>query len=139
MHSGRWLSKNTRRSEDSRADQTRRYDIVEPLTPQPSDVVIQKTKPSAFFGTPLLPYLIDLGVDTLICCGTSTSGCVRSTVVDAFSNNLRVIVVEDATFDRVQTSHQLNLFDMDQKYADVMPFAEVRDHLDGVTAMGTAR
>jgi maleamate amidohydrolase len=135
VYSGRWIGKNTRRGEDRLADRSRVYDIVEPLTPQPSDIVIRKTKPSALFGTPLLSYLIDLGVDTLICCGTSTSGCVRSTVLDAFSNNLRVIVIEDGTFDRVESSHQMNLFDMDQKYADVVAGTEVIQYFGDIGAM----
>jgi hypothetical protein len=31
--------------------------------------------------------------------------------------------------DRSETSHQVNLFDLDMKYADVLPLAEVVDHL----------
>lgn len=120
LYSGRWAQKNTRRSEDSEEKKRRGYDIVDAISPQDGDIVIRKTKPSAFFGTPLLSYLIELGTDTLICCGTSTSGCVRATVVDAFSNNFRVGVVQDATFDRTQSSHALNLYDMAQKYADVI-------------------
>lgn len=86
--------------------------------------MILKTKPSAFFGTPLLSFLIDLKVDTLMVCGVSTSGCVRATVIDAFSNNLRVQVIEDGCFDRLETSHAINLCDMNAKYADVIPSTE---------------
>jgi isochorismate hydrolase len=57
-------------------------------------------------------------------CGVSTSGCVRATVVDAFSNNLRVQVIEDACFDRSQASHAVNLADLNAKYADVIPSAD---------------
>ena len=61
--------------------------------------------------------------------GTTTSGCVRATVLDAFSNNFRVTVVEEACFDRSQASHAINLCDMQAKYADVLPVEEVKRYL----------
>lgn len=129
LYSGRWSEKNTRRSEDSDEKKRKGYEVVDPIAPKVTDILIRKTKPSAFFGTPLLSYLIELGADTLICCGTSTSGCVRATVVDAFSNNFRVAVVQDATFDRTQSSHAINLYDMAQKYADVVSAEQAAEYL----------
>jgi len=129
LYSGRWANKNRRRGEDKATDRKVGYQIVLPLTPTEGDIVLRKTKPSVFFGTPLLSYLIDLGVDTLICCGGTTSGCVRATVVDAFSYNLQVCVVEEATFDRSQASHAINLYDMQQKYADVTSAAAAMNYL----------
>ena len=79
-----------------------------------------KKHPSAFFGTPLASYLIGLGVDTLVVTGCTTSGCVRGTVVDAFSYNFKCVVPHDAVYDRTPTVHQVNLFDLAQKYADVL-------------------
>jgi nicotinamidase-related amidase len=70
-----------------------------------------------------------LGVDTIITCGESTSGCVRASVVDGCTNRYRMIVVEECVFDRHETTHAINLFDMHQKYADVLPLAEVLDYL----------
>src|SRR5699024_7369347 len=100
-------------------------EIVESLKPVPGEIVISKKKPSAFFGTPLASYLIDENIDTLIVTGTTTSGCVRATAVDAFSYNLDVVVPEECAFDRGITTHALNLFDMQQKYADVVSTEEV--------------
>ncbi len=97
------------------------YEFVEEIAPQPDDLLLPKRHPSAFFGTPLVSYLIDLGVDTLITTGCSTSGCVRGTVVDAFSYNFRVGVPSDAVYDRSETSHAVNLFDLASKYAEVAP------------------
>lgn len=94
--------------------------IVAEIAPGASDVVIEKLRPSGFFGTPLSSMLVQLGVDTVLVCGGTTSGCVRATVVDAFSSGLRVGVVADATFDRVRTSKDVSLFDMSQKYARVL-------------------
>jgi maleamate amidohydrolase len=116
---GAWRWKNARELEDARKE-IAGNEIVKEIAPAPQDVVILKTKPSAFFGTPLLSFLYDLKVDSLMVCGVSTSGCVRATVIDAFSNNLRVQVVEDACFDRSEASHAINLADMDAKYADVI-------------------
>jgi maleamate amidohydrolase len=93
------------------------------------DTVIDKECPSAFFGTPLLRRLIAAGVDSVVVCGGTTSGCVRATVVDAFSYNLRVAVAADATFDRVRASHRVALFDMDLKYADVASAAVLAEQL----------
>jgi nicotinamidase-related amidase len=127
---GRWGDKNSRRHEeleDSAAGQA----IVPDVAPAEGELVLAKEKPSAFFGTPLAAHLIELGADSLIICGTTTSGCVRSTVVDAFSYNFRVTVVADATFDRSQVVHDVNLFDMDQKYADVRMLDDVLTDLPG--------
>jgi isochorismate hydrolase len=61
--------------------------------------------------------------------GTTTSGCVRATVIDAFSSNFRSIVVEDGCFDRAQASHAVSLFDMNAKYADVVDSTDVLQHI----------
>jgi nicotinamidase-related amidase len=103
----------------------RRNEIVDQVAPIEGELVIRKTGPSAFFGTPLVGFLIRAGVDTLIVAGESTSGCVRATVVDGASSRFSVIVAEDCVFDRDEAPHAINLFDMDQKYADVLPLDEV--------------
>src|SRR5690606_20955779 len=98
----------------------RGYDFVEEVAPRDGDVLVPKTYPSAFFGTNLISMLIDMGVDTIVATGCTTSGCVRGSVVDAFSYNLRSIVPEDCVYDRSEVTHAVNLFDMSQKYADVV-------------------
>ncbi|WP_445491350.1 isochorismatase family protein [Niallia sp. 03133] len=99
--------------------------VVEELKPQYGEVVISKKKPSAFFGTPLASYLTAKQIDTLIITGCTTSGCVRASVIDAFSYNYKVVVPEECSFDRGIASHAINLFDMQQKYADVRPVEKV--------------
>jgi nicotinamidase-related amidase len=69
------------------------------------------------------------GADTLVVTGGTTSGCVRATVIDAFSFNFPVLVVEEGVFDRGELSHAVNLFDMDQKYANVVPAADAVGYL----------
>lgn len=126
---GRWNDKVPGEADDINE---RANEIVWPIAPRSHDIVIRKTMPSAFFATNLASYLVYLAADTILVCGTTTSGCVRATVVDGFSHNYRMIVVEEGTFDRGQASHAINLFDMDMKYADVEPLDSVLSYLDGL-------
>jgi maleamate amidohydrolase len=105
--------------------------IVPELTPEPGELIIRKTQPSAFFGTSLTHWLISKGVDTLLVTGCTTSGCVRATVVDSMSSNFRTIVVTDCVGDRAMAPHEANLFDMGQKYADLLTSEQVMAHLAG--------
>ena len=104
-------------------------EIIPELGPLPGETVIRKASPSAFWGTPLAGHLNFHGIDTLIVCGESTSGCVRATVVDGRTNRFHMVVVEECVFDRHEAAHAMNLFDMDQKYADVLALAEVERYL----------
>ncbi|HLH94500.1 MAG TPA: isochorismatase family protein [Xanthobacteraceae bacterium] len=106
------------------------YAIRPEFKPEPDDVIITKQRASVFFGTPLMAHLTQLGIRTLIVCGESTSGCVRASAVDAYSNGLHVVLVEECCFDRCLLSHKINLFDMHHKYVDVMHLAEVVAHLE---------
>ena len=99
--------------------------VVDELAPEPGEYVLRKTQPSAFFGTDLIGWLVQRRVDTLIVTGATTSGCVRATVVDAMSHNFRTIVATDCVGDRALGPHDANLFDMGQKYADLMSGAEI--------------
>jgi maleamate amidohydrolase len=112
------------------------YAIYHEFAVEPEDIVICKQRASIFAGTPLSSHLALLGVQSLIVCGESTSGCVRASVVDGYSAGYRVCVVEECTYDRAELTHKVNLFDMHHKYADVMHVDEVVAHLD---AMGVAR
>ena len=111
----------------------RGYDFVAEVAPQEGDLLIPKRHPSAFFGTPLVSHLIDLGVDTVILTGCTTSGCVRCTAVDAFAYNFHCAVVEDAVYDRAQTPHDVSLFDLDAKYADVIGSDDASAYLAGLS------
>ncbi|KKB10346.1 hydrolase [Devosia chinhatensis] len=130
---GSWSWKSARRAEEPAQVTQAGIDgneIVAEIAPGPRDIVIHKQKPSGFAGTPMMSYLQLLGCDSVIVTGTTTSGCVRATVLDAFSLNYRVTVVEDGCFDRAQANHAINLCDMHAKYANVMPSGEVLDHID---------
>jgi maleamate amidohydrolase len=107
-------------------------EIVASLAPLSGERVIRKTRPSAFFGTDLDVRLAESGVDTLIVAGASMSGCVRATVVDAFSYDYRVSVVRECVVDRSEQLVERNLFDVDAKYADAVSLADALDYLGSV-------
>lgn len=105
-------------------------DIDPRLPVEDTDHLLVKKFPSAFYGTNLQSQLSGLGIDTTIIVGNSTSGCVRATACDAISGGFRPIVAGDCVADRAPLSHQVNLFDIDSKYADVVESAEILDYLD---------
>src|SRR4030095_13064922 len=133
--SGSWSWKNGRSGEDETV-RPRTYresnDIVAAIAPGPRDIVVFKQKPSGFFGTNMASYLTLLGCDSVIVAGTTTSGCVRATVLDAFSLNYRIALAEEGCFDRSQARTALNLCDMNAKYADVVKTSEVLTFFDSL-------
>ncbi len=132
---GSWAWKNTR-TDESLPKPVQNVDanaIVADIAPRPQDLMVLKQKPSGFFGSNLGSYLTLLGADSVVVTGTTTSGCVRATVIDAFSLNYRVTVAEDGCFDRSQASHAINLCDMHAKYADVLPSSEALSYVAGLS------
>jgi maleamate amidohydrolase len=109
------------------------HEVVDELKPLTSELVIKKAKASGFFGTPLLSCFRKLEIDCLLVAGGSTSGCLRATVVDAFSCNYPSFVVEECTFDRFDLSHLVSLWDMHAKYADVITLDGA---LDAISSTG---
>ena len=131
---GREIYGNSDRSPEAIERRNRRFDIIDEVSPIDGEPVIRKSAPSAFWGTPLIGHLNALGVDTIIAVGESTSGCVRASVLDGCTSRFRMIVCEEAVFDRHEAAHAINLFDMNQKYADVLPLADVLEYLGEVGA-----
>lgn len=131
LHSGikPWVHRHREPSKLSAEMQRRGTEIVEEVAPIAGEVVIEKTAPSAFQGTPLQFHLTSLGVDTLIVCGETTSGCVRASVVDGATARYRMGVVAECVFDRTEASHFMNLYDMHQKYADVISLDMAKGYL----------
>ncbi len=105
------------------------YAFLPSLAPVEGELVCRKSRASAFYGTPVSTWLRQLDVDTLFVAGESTSGCVRASVVDAYSLGLKTAVVEEAVFDRSTLSHKVNLFDMHLKYASVLHLDQALAHL----------
>ena len=120
-----WTGKATKAKRASKTVPPRFNDFPGEIAPNEGEWVLEKTKASAFFGTPLATYLVKERIDTLVMCGVSTSGCVRASVVDGFSHGFQTFVVDECCFDRSEFAHAANLFDMSGKYASVVTLAEI--------------
>tara|TARA_B100001287_G_scaffold119313_1_gene100494 strand:+ start:629 stop:1228 length:600 start_codon:yes stop_codon:yes gene_type:complete len=90
------------------------------IKPKSSEFIIEKKYASAFFNTNLYSELNSMGIDTVVITGVTTSGCVRATAVDGLQNNFITIVVDDCVGDRNLNSHEVNLHDLNAKYADIV-------------------
>lgn len=102
------------------------------LPREPTDPLIVKKGASGFAGTALAATLAGFGVDTVLVCGATTSGCVRASVVDAVQSGFQVLVPRECVGDRAQGPHEANLFDIDQKYGDVIGLEEALAYLAGL-------
>jgi maleamate amidohydrolase len=131
---GVWNLKSTRAGDEVDVQGHLGNRIVAEVAPRDGDVLVEKKKPSAFFGTPLASYLVQLRADTVLLTGATTSGCVRATAVDAISYNFRVGIPEPCVWDRGELTHKVNLFDLQQKYCDVLELDEALAYLDGLPA-----
>lgn len=106
-------------------------DFAQGLEPRADEPVLTKQYPSAFFGTALAERLRERGVDTVLIAGLTTSGCIRASAVDAMQYGFLPIVVREAVGDRAAAAHEANLYDLQVKYADVIPLAEAVAWLEG--------
>ncbi|MEI6487164.1 MAG: isochorismatase family protein [Sphingomonadales bacterium] len=109
-------------------------DFEPPLEPLAGEAVITKQFPSAFFGTDLAARLTAAGIDTLVICGLSTSGCVRASAVDAICHGFVPVVVTDAVGDRLASVHEANLFDLAAKTAELRVANEIIAYFEGLAA-----
>jgi maleamate amidohydrolase len=100
----------------------------ERVKPKDGEWVSLKRHSSAFFGTNLASWLSFAGCDTLLITGCTTSGCVRASTVDASAYGLRPLVVTDCVGDRAEGPHKASLFDMGQKYADLITSEQAIKH-----------
>lgn len=103
------------------------YSIDARFPVMPGDTMVYKQRASGFVRTDLEASLRSAGIETVVICGESTSGCVRATAVDAYSLDFHAVIVEECVFDRNLLSHKVNLFDLHHKYADVLHIDEVMD------------
>ncbi len=112
------------------------------IAPRDGDIIIEKTRASVFFGTPLLYILMSKRVDTLIVVGNSTSGCIHASVVDAsYYPIFQIVLAEEGIFDRFEASHKASLFNLQLKYGDLVSTDAIIEHLSQVqnTKMETTR
>jgi maleamate amidohydrolase len=96
------------------------------------ETIVLKKGASAFFGTNLPSILISQGVDSVVLCGATTSGCIRATAIDLLQYGYPTIVPRDCVADRAQAPHEANLFDINAKYADVVSVDDALEYLESV-------
>jgi len=104
--------------------------VDERLERAPDEAILVKKYASAFFGTDLGSRLTSRSIDTVLIAGCSTSGCVRATAVDALQLGFRPIVIRECVADRSAAAHEQSLFDLEQKYADVISVDNVLSYLN---------
>jgi maleamate amidohydrolase len=102
------------------------------------EVVILKKGASAFFGTNLPSVLVSQGVDAVIMCGATTSGCIRATAIDLLQHGYPTLVPRECVGDRAQAPHEANLVDIQAKYADVVPMEDALSYLESVKERASA-
>ena len=107
-------------------------EIDERLGRREDETVIVKKGASGFFGTNLASVLVSQGVDSVILCGATTSGCVRATAIDLLQYGWPTLVPRECVGDRAQAPHEANLFDIQAKYADVVSVDEAIAYLESV-------
>jgi isochorismate hydrolase len=105
---------------------------MDEIAPLKQDIIVWKQKPSAFHEAPTMSYLNLVQADSVIIAGTTTSGCVRASAVDAFSHNFRVSIAEDGCFDRSDISHAVTLLDLHAKYADVLKTDDIITYINSL-------
>ena len=97
------------------------------------EAVIVKKGASAFFGTNLPSILVSQGVDTVIMCGATTSGCVRATAIDLLQYGYPTLVPRECVGDRARDPHDANLVDIQAKYADVVSVEDALAYIESVS------
>lgn len=122
----------TKRDQTKYMDGNPAADLLPELKPLPSELIIPKAYASVFYGTPLQSYLVKLGIDTIIICGNSSSGCCRATAVDAVTRNYNLGYVEDCITDRIEVSHKAAMLDIWMKYGDVIFSDEAAEYFNSL-------
>jgi maleamate amidohydrolase len=102
------------------------------LEPREDETIVLKKGASAFFGTNLAAILVSQGIDSVVLCGATTSGCIRATAIDLLQHGFPALVPRECVGDRAQAPHEANLFDIQAKYADVVSLEDALAYVEGV-------
>jgi nicotinamidase-related amidase len=113
---------------------SRESEILDEIRPTDDEVVIVKTSFSAFTSTGIDSILRNLGVDTLLLCGVSTSQCVDLTARDAADRGYRCVMVEDAVAEDTSEFHTSTLDQFRRLFGHVETTA---DTIEGLAAEDT--
>ena len=113
---------------------SRLVEVDDRLQRRPDEHLVVKTGASAFFGTALASYLASVGADTVVVTGATTSGCVRATIVDAVQHGYPTLVPRACVADRAPGPHEASLFDVHEKYGDVVDLDDALGYLRSLSS-----
>ena len=117
-----------------------RWVAIDPRrAPREDETIVLKKGASAFFGTNLASILVSQGIDSVVLCGATTSGCIRATAIDLLQYGFPAMVPRECVGDRAQAPHDANLFDIQAKYADVVSVDEAIAYVESVPSGVEAR
>ena len=102
------------------------------LEPREDETIVLKKGASAFFGTNLAAILVSQGIDSVVLCGATTSGCIRATAIDLLQYGFPALVPRECVGDRAQAPHEANRFDIQAKYADVVSLDDALAYVESV-------
>jgi ureidoacrylate peracid hydrolase len=96
------------------------------LAPEPGDIVIDKSRPSSFYGTRLEPLLSARKIRTVLVCGVTTNICVETTAREASQRGYDTFVIEDATAEFEQSRHDHAMYTIAFAFGTVATVADVQ-------------
>ena len=129
---GLWVRKFPALAELQIGDRTEQIDPR--LAPREDETIVRKKGASAFFGTNVAAILVSQGVDTVVLCGATTSGCIRATAIDLMQYGFPTLVPRECVGDRAAGPAEANLFDIHAKYADVVSVQDAAAYLAALPA-----
>ncbi|MCW2761497.1 MAG: hypothetical protein JWR85_1698 [Marmoricola sp.] len=117
------------------------YEFIEELTPRQGELVVEKYRSSAFWGTNVELLLRSNGIQTVVVGGCTTEGCVESTARDAQFSDRYVVIAEDCVASDDRAQHDASLVLMRHRF-DLASGAEIAgiwrdggaDHATGSSA-----
>jgi nicotinamidase-related amidase len=101
-------------------------EIAPEIAPRGDDIVVQKFRSSAFFGTGLATILRANEIRSVICVGAVTEGCLESTARDAVFHEFYTVVLEDCVGSFDPQLHEAALRVLKTR-CDVVTSAQVLD------------
>lgn len=104
---------------------TEEIEVIDELGVRPDEVVIDKSRPSSFYGTRLEPVLSGMGIRNLVICGVTTNICVETTARDAGQRDFGTYVVRDAVAEFTKERNDHALFAIDWSFGHVVNLADI--------------
>ena len=112
---------------------SREWELIEGLSLQDTDEILDKNRYSAFFGTGLDESLRSRKIDELIITGVMTNCCCETTARDGFVRDYRIFFVSDATATVNEELHVASLKNLAYGFAHILSTEELLGYIKGET------